>query len=206
MLPLMRQMRRLILSWQGELAAGGCRTEPALEASRAHSSDLDAALATLVADLVFAQSSSDRALHVPAQIPARMVPGTSSRFAPLAPEAARIAAGGRDPVLAGRLRSSVRGSLPVQELVRESIVPIIDEARGEHEAAATGFAAAHGREFGVPYEEAQALLGQGSCLVALGRVSDAVTPLSGARGIFAQLGAKPALEETDELMQQVPSA
>ena len=96
----------------------------------------------------------------------------------------------------------------MQELVREGIVPIIDEARGEHEAAATGFAAAAARwhEFGVPYEEAQALLGQGRCLVALGRASAAITPLSGAREIFARLGAKPAMEETDELMQQVPSA
>jgi flagellin-specific chaperone FliS len=58
----------------------------------------------------------------------------------------------------------------------------------------------------VPYEEAQALLGQGRCLIALDRDSEATAPLAAAREIFTRLGAKLALEETDELILQVPSA
>ena len=50
----------------------------------------------------------------------------------------------------------------------------------------------------MPYEEAQALLGQGRCLVALGKAPEAAAPLAAAREIFARLGAKPALAETDE--------
>ena len=77
---------------------------------------------------------------------------------------------------------------------------LVEEARGEPEAAAAGFADAadlwHG--VGVPYEEAQALLGQGRCLVALGRAPEAAAPLAAAREIFARLGATPALAETDE--------
>ena len=78
----------------------------------------------------------------------------------------------------------------------------IAAARGEHEAAAAGFAdaAARWRDFGVPYEEAQALLGQGRCLVALGRAPEAAAPLAAAREIFARLGAKPALEETEAVL------
>jgi hypothetical protein len=77
---------------------------------------------------------------------------------------------------------------------------LLAETSGAHEAAAARFAgAAVGwSDFGMPYEEAQALLGQGRCLVALGREAEATAPLAAAREIFARLGAKPALAETDE--------
>jgi hypothetical protein len=58
----------------------------------------------------------------------------------------------------------------------------------------------------VPYEEAQALLGQGRCAMALGRTREASAPLGAACRILARLGAKPALAETTELLQQVESA
>ena len=74
------------------------------------------------------------------------------------------------------------------------------EAEGRHEIAADMFtdAAARWQEFGVPYEEAQALLGQGRCLVTLGRAPEAAAPLAAAREIFARLGAGPRSTETDE--------
>ncbi|MCX6373714.1 MAG: hypothetical protein NTX16_11685, partial [Actinobacteria bacterium] len=89
--------------------------------------------------------------------------------------------------------------LPLVGHVLASCDAMLAEARGEHEAAAAGFADAASRwhGFGVPYEEAQALLGHGRCLVALGRAPEAGAPLAAARGIFARLGARPALAETD---------
>jgi len=66
-------------------------------------------------------------------------------------------------------------------------------------------AAARWHDFGVPYEEAQALLGQGRCLVALGRAPEAAHPLEQAREIFTQLGAKPALAETEALLEKAAS-
>jgi hypothetical protein len=48
----------------------------------------------------------------------------------------------------------------------------------------------------MPYEAAQALLSKGRCLAALGRGPEAAAPLVAARKIFARLGARPALEET----------
>jgi len=73
--------------------------------------------------------------------------------------------------------------------------------------ASAAFAAASlWHEFGDPYEEAQAPLRQGRCLVALGRAPDAAAPLAAAREIFARLGAKPALAETDALLAQLGAA
>jgi hypothetical protein len=80
-----------------------------------------------------------------------------------------------------------------------SVHGLLAEARGEYTSAGAHFAdAAIGwRDLGVPYEEAQALLGQGRCLMALGRVSDAAPPLSAGREIFARLKAAPALADAD---------
>ena len=76
---------------------------------------------------------------------------------------------------------------------------LLAEVRGEHEGAAVAspMRPVRWHDFGVPYEEAQALLGQGRCLVALGRAPEAAAPLAAAREIFARLRARPALEETD---------
>ena len=86
-------------------------------------------------------------------------------------------------------------SSPFREHTRVTCCALLAEARGEHEAAAAGFAdaAARWHDFGVPYEEGHALLGQGRCLVALDRAPEAAAPLAAAREIFARLGARPAL-------------
>ena len=54
----------------------------------------------------------------------------------------------------------------------------------------------------MPWERAQALLGRGRCLLALKRASDATEPLRDAREIFAALGARPMLGETDSLLER----
>jgi hypothetical protein len=89
----------------------------------------------------------------------------------------------------------------MREHIQTTCQVLLDDASGEHATAATGFAdaAARWHDFGVPYEEAQALLGQGRCLVALGRTLEATPVLEQARVIFARLKAKPALGETDAL-------
>lgn len=50
----------------------------------------------------------------------------------------------------------------------------------------------------MPYGVAHALLGQGRCLVTLGRAHEAAKPLEQARVVFERLGAMPALEETEK--------
>jgi hypothetical protein len=78
------------------------------------------------------------------------------------------------------------------------------EARGAHQPAADAYVGAAERweRFGVVPEQGLALLGQGRCLLALGRPADATHALRTAREIFHMLKAAPALAETDALLQQ----
>jgi tetratricopeptide (TPR) repeat protein len=120
----------------------------------------------------------------------------------LLPHAVRIALAAGDRHLAERLADSLE---PLQPVSRHAIVAaraLVSEAHGDRAAAAAGFADAASRwhDFAAVYEEAQALLGQGRCLMALDRAPEASPVLEQARDIFARLKAKPALLETDELL------
>ncbi len=78
------------------------------------------------------------------------------------------------------------------------------EARGELQAAADAYTDAAGRweRFGVVPEQAFALLGQGRSLLGLARPTEVAPVLQHAREIFDQLGAAPALAETDALLKK----
>ena len=126
----------------------------------------------------------------------------------LLPHAVRIALAAGDRTLAERLAGSLE---PLQPIARHALVAaqaLVTEARGDYEVAAAGFADAASRwhDFAAHYEEAHALLGEGRCLMALGRAHEAVPVLGQAREIFARLGAKPALEETERLLDEITSA
>ena len=56
-------------------------------------------------------------------------------------------------------------------------------------------------KLGFAYELGQARLGQARCLVGLGDVQRAAPALGEACGIFARMGAKPALLETESLIR-----
>ena len=81
------------------------------------------------------------------------------------------------------------------------------EAAGEHAEAAALYAEAaeRWREFGNVPERAYALLGQGRCLRALGE-PEAEEPLREARELFASMGYKPALAETEALLGESEAA
>jgi class 3 adenylate cyclase/tetratricopeptide (TPR) repeat protein len=135
-------------------------------------------------------------------------PGSTIEHAWMVPEAIRTALRCSGSELAERLRHRGDGHLPVQEAVMASIDGLLDEAHERHDVAVASYsaAAAHWRDRGTPYEEGQALLGQGRCLLVLGKAPEAAAPLAAARDIFSRLGAKPALAETDELLLQLSSA
>ncbi len=121
------------------------------------------------------------------------------------PSAVRCALALGDETLAETFVESVE---PLQPIARKAVATawtLAAEARGEREAATASYAdvAAAWHEFEMPYEEAQAHLGQGRCLVALGRAPEAALALAHARAIFARLGARPALEETERLIGQI---
>ena len=62
-----------------------------------------------------------------------------------------------------------------------------------------------GHEFGTVPERAYALLGQGRCLLALRR-PEAEQPLREARDLFAAMGYRPALVETESLLERITAA
>jgi hypothetical protein len=110
--------------------------------------------------------------------------------------------------LAHRLVAGVEPLIPYAEHALVAAGAALAEAHGDWPAAAEMYADAAGRwqGFGVVAEEAFALLGQGRCLARLGRPSDAAPVLAHARAIFTQLGAAPALAETDAILGEGAAA
>ena len=80
---------------------------------------------------------------------------------------------------------------------------VLAEARGDLEEAANRYSDASSRwkDFGVVIEHGHALFGLGRCATRLGDPA-AGDRLLDARGIFAQLGARPLLAETAHWLQQ----
>jgi tetratricopeptide (TPR) repeat protein len=126
-------------------------------------------------------------------------PGSGPNYIAYLPAAVRTALEAGDDELAARLCTGLETLLPMQCNVMASLNGLLAERCGELEAADASFAdaAARWQGFGVPYEEAHALLGRGRCLRALRRDRQARRWLGEARAIFAGLGAQPALAETE---------
>ena len=119
------------------------------------------------------------------------------------PAVVRLAVALGELTLGERL-SSHETTHPYRRHAQVAASAILAEGRGETEKAAGLYADAAERweRFGVVPERAFALLGQGRCLLALGRTGEASEPLRQAREIFAGLGAKPALAETEALLER----
>jgi tetratricopeptide (TPR) repeat protein len=112
-----------------------------------------------------------------------------------------------EPALAERLAGHLGGESPVDRHAKVSAAAQLAEAAGDHDAAARLYerAAEEWEQFGDVPERAYALLGQGRCLHALGR-GEAELPLRLARELFALLGYRPALEQTEALLHQAQAA
>jgi class 3 adenylate cyclase/tetratricopeptide (TPR) repeat protein len=118
------------------------------------------------------------------------------------PDLVRVAIAAGNPDLGARLAD---GLTPVYQLDRYALITaraLLAERHAECAEAAGLFteAANAWQRFEVPWERAQALLGKGRCLLTLGRPTEAQQPLKAAREIFASLGARPALTDTDSLL------
>ena len=104
--------------------------------------------------------------------------------------------------LAERLVPTPSPTNPYAE--RELIVirAALAEARGEYQAALSGYVEAVRGFHEVTWyvEEAFALLGQGRCLQALQRAEEASPVLESARSLFATMGARAALTEVESLL------
>jgi hypothetical protein len=108
------------------------------------------------------------------------------------------------PEVAGELIGICEELTPLEQHALQTADALVLEHRRDLEAAAEAFedAASRWRQFGVPWEEAQAQLGVSRCLHQLGRLS-VQDHLRAARTIFERLGAGPAVAETDALLARV---
>jgi tetratricopeptide (TPR) repeat protein len=123
------------------------------------------------------------------------------------PSLMRVALSLDDEPLARRLASGIQPATPhgvhvvvtAEAQLAEAVGLQADAAQRYHEAAERW------REFGNVPERAYALLGQGRCLAALSK-RDAEAPLREASELFASMGYKPALAETDALLGKSEAA
>jgi class 3 adenylate cyclase/tetratricopeptide (TPR) repeat protein len=124
-------------------------------------------------------------------------------YSSVLPSLLRVALALDDDALAGRLAAGVEPADPQGQHAVLATVAQLAEASGRHADAAHAYREAAERwlEYGNVPERAYALLGQGRCLARLGE-RNAETPLREARDLFASMGYKPALAETDSLLAQ----
>ena len=112
-----------------------------------------------------------------------------------------LAAGDSD--LAKQLTEGLEPLLPLRAHALCAARAQLAEYVGDYAEAATLYAeaAARWQQFGNVPERAYALLGQGRCMVALADPA-AQQPLRQAAELFSSMGYRPALTETETLLEQ----
>ena len=123
-------------------------------------------------------------------------------YSSLLPAMVRMALSMGRAELAERLTEGLEPRYAYAEHASVAANAILAESRGDLQAAADAYADAADRwgRFGVIPEQALAHLGQGRCLVGLGRPTEAGAVLEHARQIFKWLQAGPALAETEAVL------
>jgi class 3 adenylate cyclase/tetratricopeptide (TPR) repeat protein len=194
-----------ILALRGQIADAARFTEGIAQRARESGEPQFVAAGLPVVALVHL-ASGDRAgaLAILEEIDRSVEGRQEPYYASALPRMLRVAIGVGDAGLAERLLQGIDPVYPMQANGLTSARSLLAEHAGELVEAADAFAlaAAAWESFGNVYEHAQALLGHGRCLVALGRATDATAPLHEAREIFARLEAGPALAETDSLLER----
>lgn len=123
------------------------------------------------------------------------------------PGLVRAAIALRQPELATQLVHGVEPRTPLFENALSVCRAQLAEVSGDTADAAALYAEAaeRWREFGNARERAYALLDQGRCLGAQGKIG-AEAPLRAARELFASMGFEPTLVETDALLGPAEAA
>lgn len=203
--PRSLQLRLLAERGQHERAPS---LEPLLQAARdSGEPQLIASSVAAVASLLYDQAHSEQARFLLHELDRLSATRTDSVYATVLPTLVRSALALEGPKLAARLTDGVPPTTPLQQYALASGQAQLEEAAGAHSEAASLYADAARRwqQFGNVPERAYALLGQGRCLRALGD-PEAEQPLRQARELFASMGYKPALAETEALLQQAQAA
>jgi class 3 adenylate cyclase/tetratricopeptide (TPR) repeat protein len=159
------------------------------------------------ASLLHAQGYAEQARLLLAELDQTPASRTDPVYASVLPGLVRTALNINDPDLANSLSQGVPHITPLQQHALASCQAQLAEAAGNHTEAASLYAdaAQRWRDFGNVPECAYAALGQGRCLTALGDPG-AEHPLTEACELFASMGYKPALAETEALLQRAQAA
>jgi tetratricopeptide (TPR) repeat protein len=150
-----------------------------------------------------ASGQKEQALELLAEL--ELTPGARETpyYARRLPWMLRAALAAGDPELAQRLVNGLEPVFPLREHALCTARAQLAEHSGNHAGAADLYAeaAARWQEFGNIPERAYALLGQGRCLIALGDLA-AEKPLHEAAKLFSSMNYRPALAETEALLEQ----
>jgi class 3 adenylate cyclase len=202
-----RALQLRLLAERGAHEHAPAPDEPVARAREAGEPQMCALAFSAAAGMLLAQGQRQRAQTLLAEL--ERVPGISAEpyYAAVLPGLVRTALALDDAALAGSLVDGVKPVSPLAEHVLAAGQAQLTEAAGEQAEAAALYAdaAERWREFGNVPERAYALLGQGRCLAALGR-PEAEEPLRAARDLFASMGYKPALAETEALLGENEAA
>ena len=155
------------------------------------------------AALVQAQALPEQARHLLQELDTVSAARVDPLYAIALPGLVRTALAVDDRLLARSLIEGVPVLTPIQQHTITVSRAQVAEADGDYAEAAALYADAAERweQFGNLPERAYALLGQGRCLQALDDPS-ADQPLNAARELFAAIGYRPALAETQALLDQ----
>jgi class 3 adenylate cyclase/tetratricopeptide (TPR) repeat protein len=170
-------------------------------------SALIASVFAAAAELLLAQGRPSQAQTLLVELDQVPEIRTDLYYASLLPRLVRIALAVPDAKLGARLADGVEPRTPLHEHALCATRAQLTESAGDpaEAAALNAEAAQRWRGFGNVPERAYALLGQGRSLAALGK-PEAKTPLREARELFASMGYKPALTETEALLGESESA
>jgi tetratricopeptide (TPR) repeat protein len=198
-----RAIQVLLLTEQGS-REWAPSPEPMLKAARDSGDSQWLPLAVAAAAPLFhAQGHPEQAGLLLEELSRSSATRTAVLYATFLPGLVRIALILNNPDLAISLTDGVPLITPLQQHALASCEAQLAEAAGNHAEAASLYAdaAKRWRDFGNVPERAYALLGQGRCLRALGDPA-ADRPLTEARELFASMGYKPALAETESLLAE----
>jgi len=180
------------------LVAGLVESAAALSANDV---TVEALAAAAAAELESAPEESRRLLALLDQTPGgRRVPIYARRL----PLMLRVALTAGDAELARRLAGGIEFRYPLHQHALCTARAQLAEHEGDQAGAAELYrdAAARWHQFGNVSEHAYALLGEGRCLSALGDPA-AEHSLRNAAELFASMGYRPALAETEALLERV---
>jgi len=203
--PRSLQVRLLAERGQNQEAAD---PEPLLKAARdSGQPQMMALTVAAVASLLHAQGHPEQASLLLRELDRITLARADAFYAAVLPNLVRSALAIHDPPLATSLTGGVQPIVPLHQHALISCQAQLAEAAGNHGEAASLYtdAAPRWHQFGNHPEHAYALLGQGRCLVTLSRPGGE-QPLRQARELFASMGYKPALAETDALLAQTAAA